>query len=301
MPLLSVIVTITDGEAHLDRCLAALANQREAPPLEVIVPVYHSIEDVPALRSCWPQVRFVEVEGIPPRRRSMAHWLYDRRRAAGLLAAAGELVAITEDHAIPERDWCAKIVELHRAPHAAIGGAIEHGGAGGLNWAVELCDFGRYQKPFAAGAAEYVSDINVSYKRAALMRCVHLWRDFYHETAVHGWMRANAENLWLTPKLTVWHDRGRLKFASLIPERFYWGRVFAGRRAQKMRLFRRLLYAALSPALPFLLLTRAFGAIRRTGGPLRRFFALTPQVLVLLCAWAAGEFTGYATAKPFPA
>ena len=295
-PLLSVVVTITDGESHLDRCLRALTTQTGAPPLEIIVPVCASLENSAELRRRWPQVRVVEMDNGAPRGRHMAHWLYDRRRSVGLRAANGELIAITEDHAIPEATWCATIVELHRAPYGVIGGAIEYAGSGLLNRAVYLCDFGRYQRPFSAAVAEYVSDINVSYKRGVLMKCADAWSGYYHETAVHGRLRAEGETLWLSPKLVVRYDRGSLQWTELLPERFYWGRVFAGRRAQCMPRLRRALYAALSPALPLLLLSRRIRSRKHLFS-----LAAAPFMLILMCAWACGEFTGYATAQPFPA
>jgi hypothetical protein len=157
-------------------------------------------------------------------------------------------------------------VELHRHPFAVIGGAIEHAGTGALNWAVYFSDFGRYQKPFDAASVEYVSDINVSYKRAALMSCAELWRSYFHETSLHGRIRAKGETLWLTPKLMVWHDRGRLRLWTLLAERVYWGRVFAGRRAESAPARRRGMYLALSPGLPVLLLAWRAKS-RRRGGP----------------------------------
>jgi len=300
MLLLSVIVTITDGENHLDRCLEALAGQVGAPPVEILVPVYAGIEDVPSLRRRWPQVKFVEVEGHPPLARSLAHWLYDRRRAAGLSAASGDLIAITEDHAIPGPEWCAAIARLHEAPYAVIGGAIEHGGRGLLNWAAYFCDFGRYHKPFPAHAAGYVSDINVSYKREALLACASVWRDYYHETAVHHALRAAGHTLWLTPELSLLHDRGRLPLGPLLAERFYWARVFAGRRARAMTPAQRALYALLSPALPLLLLARKFREASRGGSYTLPYLRALPAMLLLLSVWSCGELTGYWTGRSFP-
>jgi hypothetical protein len=299
MKLLSVIVTITDGEDHLGRCLTALSSQKNAPPLEIIVPVYPQVENVSVLRRQWPQIRFVEVEGAAPDQLALAHWAYDRRRATGLTASSGDLIAITEDHAIPEPGWCEKIAALHRQHYGVIGGAIEHSGSRVLNWAVYFCDFGRYQKPFPARRSEYISDINVSYKRETLLKCADLWCEFYHETAVHGRLSRQGETLWLTPDLTVHHDRGRLRLAALLPERFYWARVFAGRRAESMSLRSRLVYALLSPALPVLLLARRFREACRNRANVPRFVAATPAMVALLMVWACGEFAGYVTASSF--
>ena len=299
MPLLSIVVTITDGDSHVDRCLHALSTQDGAPPLEIIVPLYEGVDDAPGLRARWPGVRFVTVEGHRPAAHSHAHWAYDRRRAAGLRAATGDLVAMTEDHAIPDPDWCAQIVRAHRSPHAAIGGSIDHVGSGVLNWAVYFCDFGRYQKPFTAAAAEYISDVNVSYKRDALMKCSALWQEFYHETSIHSCLIARGDTLWKTPQISVAYDRGRLRLSTLLPERFHWARVFAGRRAQSMTAAVRFVYAVASPVLPVVLLARKFREALRSRESLAAFVTSAPSMLLLLAVWACGEMTGYATAEPF--
>ncbi len=267
--------------------------------MEIIVPVFASLDDVKSLRERWPGVSFIEVPDAPPQDRSMAHWLYDRRRAIGLCATRGRIVAMTEDHAIPGEDWCASITELHKLPHAAIGGAIEHSGSGALNWAVYFCDFGRYQRPFTAGPAYYVSDINVSYKRAALEKCRDRWSHFYHETAVHGCLRSAGETLWLTAELAIRYDRGRLSIGRILAERYAWARVFAGRRAQELRWYQRAALALLSPGLPLLLIGRRLASVARGRRHFARLVAVLPIMLLLLSAWSLGELTGYVTARPF--
>ncbi len=49
-----------------------------------------------------------------------------------------------------------------------------------VNWAVYCCDFGRYQGPLPPGAADFVSDSNVAYKRRALDAVRELWSERRH-------------------------------------------------------------------------------------------------------------------------
>jgi len=301
-PFLSVIVTITSGAPNLGRCLKALEGQRNAPPTEILVPVYKDFDEVAALRSAHPTVRFVPVEGDAPGLISgdpgLLHLSYDRRRATGLAAARGELIAMTEDHAIPVATWCSDIAEVHRKPYAAIGGAIDNASPRWLTRAAYFCDFGRYANPLEEGPAHYVSDINVSYKRAAVEKTRHVWQRYYHETAVHAALEAASETLWLTPRIVVRHDRGTLRFWPLLQERFAWARLFAGRRAAGAPLLKRAVWILFSPLLPALLAARRAVEVVSRGRNRGALLAAFPLMLVLMAAQAAGEFTGYVTAKP---
>jgi hypothetical protein len=245
-------------------------------------------------------VRFIEIPEAPLPGLGLEHWQYDRRRAIGLAAARGEVVAMTEDHAIPEDRWCSTIWSVHNQnSYGVIGGSIKHRGAGLFNWAVYYCDFARYQPPFPPAATDYVSDVNVSYKRVVLESCRDVWRDFYHETSVHGKIRDSGDTLYLTPDFSVGYDRGPMSASRVLVERFAWGRVFAGRRAQSVDRMRRLAYVTLSPGLAPLLLVRKFLTLCRRGQSLGPFLAALPFTFLCLLSWSLGEFVGYVTAQPF--
>ena len=213
-PTLSVVVAPTAAcGAFLAGALEALAAQRASPEFEVIVPVDESIAYAP-LAARFPRARFLAVSGTAELSRSrdpgVVHEATDLRRSAGLAAARGELVALTDEHARPRADWCARIAALHAAhTHAAIGGAIENERDRALNWALFFYDAGRYQNPLAEGPAQFVSDLNVSYKRAALER-VRVWQPKYHETGLHDALRAEGEVTALSRELVVGVDRGEL-------------------------------------------------------------------------------------------
>lgn len=299
----SVVVTITDGDPYLSRCLRALESQTGARPLEIIVPVHPALDDVEALRRRHPAIRFVDIENMPftepPPDPGLAHLVYDLRRASGLRAARGEIIAMTEDHALPPPDWCARMVALHAAlPHAAIGGAIDHGGRGLLSWAAYFTEFIRYQNPVREGPAKFLSDVNVSYKRKPLEAIGGVWSIFYHETAVHEALTGADHTLWLSPALALQHTRGPLSLATLCRQRAAWARVFAGRRAQTISPGMRRLLAVLAPALPALFLLRCWAVVLRTRRNVLPLILLTPILVLLFAFWAYGESVGYFTARP---
>ena len=300
--MLSVVVTIVDGGAALARCLDALAAQHDPPPLEILVPHDDTVA-LGLLPGRHPSVRFLPLGDVRTARDfrspSGQHELFDRRRAAGLAAAGGEVVAILEDRGVPDPSWARTVIRLHgELPHAVIGGAIDHAYDGLLNWAVYFCDFGRYQPPFAAGPRPYVSDVNIAYKRRAIEATRSLWAERYHETTVHWALQRAGETLFLSPEPVVRQMRDGLSLAALLRERLGWGRLFAYTRAREIGAGKRLVLAALSPALTPVLWLRLLRQRLERGTSLGRFVAATPLIVLLLAAWSAGELAGYLTGRP---
>ena len=298
---LSVVVTIVDAGEALERCLSALAAQQNPPPLEVIVPWDDSVREMASLAVRYPQFHFLPMGTIDTQRHKFSaagqHELYDRRRAAGLAIASGEIVAMVEDRGVPRPDWAGTMVQLHgQLPHAAIGGAIENGRSSVLHWAVYFCDFGRFAGPFSPGPRRWVSDINVGYKRRALERTRHLWHERYHETTVHWALERGGDTLYVSPGPVVDQMRGPLRLGDLMLERFAWGRLFASTRAVESIWPTRLALALLTPFLPPLLLARQAAAqLPRNPG---RFIKAAPLVLLLLVSWSLGEAVGDITGEP---
>jgi GT2 family glycosyltransferase len=299
---LSVIVTIVDGGSALERCLQSLANQHDAPELDIIVPYDDSVPGIPELALRFPAIEFLSLGRVDPARGPATaagqHELYDLRRAAGLAAATGGIVAILEDRGVPHPNWARTMAEVHeRLPHAVIGGAIENGQDAPLNWAVYFCDFGRYHLPFEAGARRWVSDVNIGYKRRALDLTRELWHVRYHETTVHWALMRAGETLYLTPDLIVYQMRGSLRLSSLMAERFAWGRLFAYTRARESTTAKRMAFAMLAPFLPALLFVR-HAMLQTSKSTAVKFVRASPLVFVLLVAWSLGEALGYVTGEP---
>jgi hypothetical protein len=300
--LLSVVVTIVDGGGALQHCLRALADQDAPPFLEVVVPWDASVVGIPALQERFPAVRFVAMGRVatsrPVTNEAGRHELYDRRRAAGLAAAEGAVVAMLEDRGAPRRDWARKVVDLHRRfPHAVIGGAIENAVLAPWNRALWFCDFGRYQLPLAAGPAAQVSDTNVSYKREALWSVHGLWRERYHEPAVHGALRAAGKSLFLSPEIVVDQRRAIPPPGALLAERFHWARRYAAARVQEGGLPRRLVLVLGAPFLPVLLLLRQLMRQLDQRRLLGAWLRCAPRITLLLLWWSAGELWGYVTRR----
>ncbi len=297
---LSVVVAPVARGRQLSGALEALAAQQGAPRFEVIVPVDASIESVAALRERFAAFRFLDVPGTAELGRSrdpgVAHLAIDLRRSSGLAAARGEIVALVDETARPAPDWCARVAAAHRAPHAAIGGALACASDRALNWALFFMDAGRYQNPLPEAPATFISDAHVAYKRAALER-TPVWRPVYHETGLHDALRAAGETLWLTPALELPLDRGAIGFGAALCERFAWARLYAGRRAREVAPRTRWLLAAGALAIAPLFLLRQTRLALARGRNLRGFARALPLLPLLDLVWAAGELVGYATGR----
>ena len=301
-------MTIVQGGPTLEACLEALNHQVDAPPLQVIVPYDDSVDIEPAKTRFEAAQRtdcrfeFVGIGAIetgrPPGHPAGQHELFDRRRAAGLARATGELVAILEDRGVPRPDWAATAQRLHALPHAVIGGVVDNGVDNLLHWAVYFCDFSRYAPPVEAGPREYVTDVNVCYKRSAIERTKDLWTDRYHETTVHWALQRDGETLYLSSELVVDQMRGQLSLTDLLVERYHWGRLFAYTRAKEASLPARLSYAAATPLLPGVLLVRHLRSQADKPKNRVRFLKAAPVVAALLTSWCLGEASGYLTGRP---
>jgi len=108
LPQLSVVVVIV-GDTVTSRCdaddlartLAALHWQAD-PPGWSHRAVHSAVEGIEQVRSQFPEVRFLPVEGLRARRGeggSREH--HDELRARGMAATRGEIIAFLEDHVCP--------------------------------------------------------------------------------------------------------------------------------------------------------------------------------------------------------
>jgi hypothetical protein len=299
---LSILITVVSGKASVRRCLQALWPQVDKGDAEVIVPYDRWSITVGDLAEEFPDVRFHFIAdpgaASSESRKPRIHWLFDRRRAVGLGLARGRLIAMTEDHVIPAPDWCREIINAHKQPYAVVGGAIENGVDRPLNWALYYCDFGRYGRPRQSQESAYVSDVNVAYKRGAIASVHSLWRQVYHETTVHWALRERGEKLYYDQRLVVYQYRPAPALKQAFRERIEWGRVFAETRVADCGMWRRVLYALGSPALPALLSARVLLHMLRQRRSFSQMAASLPLALCLLTGWALGELAGYLLGQP---
>lgn len=221
------------------------------------------------------------------------HEIYDIRTAAGLHSAQGTILAVLEDYAIPATDWCEQILAAHQLGYPVVGGAVEHSGTGAVNWAIYFLDFGRYQLPLKEGPVNFLTDVNITYTRAALEAVRSDWAEAYNEVTVNWALQKQGAVLWLKPQIVVRRDRGRSTWQATLLERFYSGRIFGRKRASEISSPALVGYAVLCPIIPLLVIGRLARKIftgKRNRLELVKAF---PWVILFAWAWSFGELAAY--------
>lgn len=157
---LSVVVATGEGWPYVHDLMAVLQAEADATGAEVVV-VDGSGRPAPPAGELGPCFRWLSAQA--PSVFALA--------AIGLRAARGDVVATTEDHALPRPGWCRAIVNAHAAhpEAAAIGGAIENGTDGLIEWASYFTTQGPHMAPLGDRVvAMTTNEANVSYKRNAI-------------------------------------------------------------------------------------------------------------------------------------
>lgn len=156
-----MVVGTTEGWPYVRRLVEALRPDAENLDVELIF-VDGSGRPAPATSETGPNIRWLSSD------EDSVFRLY----AKGLRAARGEVVATTEDHALPHPGWCAAILAAHRdhPEAAAVGGAIENGSRDSLiEWASYFLTQGPHMSPLGDRRVRMTTnEANVSYKHWAV-------------------------------------------------------------------------------------------------------------------------------------
>jgi GT2 family glycosyltransferase len=285
-PEVSVVVPSVNGLPYPLACLEALARQEGAIPFEVIVADATGPATVAAVRERFPEVRVLAFDG--PRS-------VPALRSAGIAAARGRLVAVTEDHCVPRPDWIQRLVEAHRRTGwAAVGGGVENGATRrAVDWAVFFCEYSGLMSPVAAGETDRLPGMNVVYDLDALAGCrdvflAELWEPFVHER-----IRRVGHRMGLDPSIVVEH-RKHFTVRGFLAERFHYSRSYAAMRVEGRPAPVRAAWAFGGLALPLLLVGRIVAAVLRRRRHVAALARALPLVVLFSLAWAAGETVGYA-------
>ena len=284
----SIIIVPLLGASHVRDCLKAIMGQQGAPSCEVIVPYDEKVSNVSEIVDQFPSVKFLSLEG----RRT-----YAELRAFGIQQATGTLVAITEDHCVPDPGWCKALVVSHQRSSAAVGGPVEkHEPDSAMNWALYFADYFRYASPLPEGEVEHLTDCNVSYKMASLQAIESVWKEEFHEPEVHKALLQRGSTLWFCPLMIV-SQRRPVQLGDALADRFTFGRLFGSGRAPTLSFLQRGIYAVLSLVLPLLTVGRIGLQVKQKRRHRIPFVRAFPALLLLNAVWAFGECVGYVTGR----
>jgi len=281
-PELTVVIASVNGWGVLGPTLDALDDLPERDRIEVVVVEAVGAATRDRLRDRVPSVVTVETRRQP----------IPRLRYQGILRARGRLVAILEDHARVEPGWASALIEAHRGPWGAVGGPVENGKEGLINWAVYFCEYAAYMAPLAEGETDDLPGNNIAYKRPHLLRHARVLDQGKWESWVNDRLRADGVPIAATNTMVVRHIK-EFRLGNFLSQRFHFARSYAGMRRPDQSPARRLVYGFGSAALPLLLSARVartvFGKRRHFG----RFLVVSPLVGLFLTVGACGEMVGY--------
>ncbi len=285
-PVLSVVIASVNGWDALGPTLDALDAQPERPRMEVVVIDAVGGMTRERVRERVPSVELIEVDptgrpGIP------------ELRFLGVQRSRGGLVAILEDHGLVGRDWASAVISAHRdSDLGAIGGTVENGRPGLVNWAAFFTEYSRYMSPVVEGEHSDLPGNNIAYKRPYLLRHAGELQKGRWESWINDKLRADGVKIASTNAAVVHHNK-TFRLGHFLVQRFHFARSFAGMRRVDQTLTTRLVYGFGSLALPFLLMLRVTRTALAKGRHLKEFAAAMPLIALFLAIGAYGEMLGY--------
>jgi hypothetical protein len=284
---MSAIIISPDGYASVRRLVNCLHSQTAREDLELVFVFPRSAPpdlDDPKLRD-FAAVRLVSTDDM----HSTA-----KARAAGVRAAVAPVVAMTEEHSLPEPEWARALIRAHREDWAVVGPAVKNGNPNSLlSWANLAIEYNEWLDPVVRGVIGHLPGHNSAYKRDVLLSYgdgLDSWLEA--ESVLHWDLRSRGFRLTMEPGARTRHHN----FSSLRPTlslRFACGQQFAGICRARWSLARRLLYLGGSPLIPFVRLTRIVRQFLRPGRPARLLPRLLPVCLFLLIIESVGSFVGF--------
>jgi hypothetical protein len=203
-------------------------------------------------------------------------------------------VAILEDHAEVTPGWAQAIFRAHQGPWGAVGGPVENGRFGLVNWAAFLCEYTPYMGPLFEGPCNDLPGNNIAYKHRHLVKYAQVLEAGKWESWINDRLRADGVPTGATNQMVVRHIKP-FGLGEFLVQRFHFSRSFAGMRRSEQSSAKRLAYACGSVVLPPVLLLRIAHAVLKKRRHVSKFIASIPLLLLMLTAGAVGEMVGYLT------
>lgn len=278
----SVVIASHNGPDALRTCLSSFIDEIDTN-VELIVSAHFLEGEADALRS-WTQERSLSPHLVEaPEAMDVPHL-----RVAGLRAARGEVVLLTEDHLIPSPSW----IDAASVDSAVTTGAIALDQGGAVDRAVYLFEYGAFMPPLAARQAP--SGANVAYSREAIAILEPHFDDFEWEHAWNKYLEEAGCTFEASDAMSVtWRHEGT--FAKFCATARLHGQNFGARRNFNTSL-RRFVQIACLPVMPFVLAAKKIvEAISRQPAQTIQWLCAAPALVALYVAWSIGEARGSLT------
>jgi Glycosyl transferase family 2 len=282
-PRLSVVVASVNGWELLGPTLRSLDALPERSRMEILVVEAVGGETRRKLIEHRPAVEVIEVD----EKRTIP-----ALRHLGVCRASGDLVAILEDHGEVEPGWASALLDAHEGPWGAVGGVVENGREGLVNWAAFFCEYAPYMGPVVEGESADLPGNNIAYKRPHLLRHAGELEQGRWESWINDKLRLDGVPIATTNRAVVRHIKP-FRLGHFLVQRFHFARSYAGMRRVDQSMIRRLIYGFGSMALPAILTLRVTRTALAKKRHLGRFAASVPLIVLFYSVGAVGEMIGY--------
>lgn len=284
-PAMSVVLATPDTFETIKPTLSHLQKQTVCERLELVIVCPHrqTLDPDESCLTGFFGYKIVEISSFDS---------IGQANAAGVQAASAEVVALAEDHCFPEPEWAEHLLAAHAGPYSVVGPAVKNANPGtAVSWADLFIGYGLWLWPTHAREVDLLPGHNSSYKRSVLLEYDdQLVPMLNAETVLHWDLHAKGHRLYLEPQARVAHTNFAL-WRSWIPIQFYNGWLFAGQRAIGMPWWKRAMFVAGSPLIPFVRLVRIARPVGRALIP--RLILTFPALMFGLMLDGLGQFVGY--------
>jgi Glycosyl transferase family 2 len=282
-PKLSVVIASVNGLSCIEECLEHLEALPERHDIEILVLDRRRDETAAVIAKRFPNVRVFP--GLYGKSIPELRW-------AGMQCARAGQIAVIEDHCMAPPHWVSEILRFADSPYGVVGGPVENGSRERIiDWAFFLAEYGACMPPLRDGESNGVPGNNAVYRRDILPLSEPFWAGVWESFLQQELLRRNVK-MYLHGGMTLYHKKS-FGLGEMMQQRFLYSRSFAAMRAQSMSMVKRLIYSALSAALPALLLCRITTGLIRKRRNIKEFVAGLPVIGLFLLSWGAGEMAGY--------
>lgn len=289
-PTLSIILLMSRSFDWLQKTLVYWGRQTIHDQIEAIIVRPEHLRDVPIKEEFLRPFHSYRVITIPELSAVGVGF------AAGVHEAAGEFVALAEDHAFPQPDVAEKLVAAFRSDPAVVAAGpklISANVMSRLSQATFINGFWMIIFEQESRAVSALAGHNTCYRRDFLLSYGDQLPSVCEvERILHFDIEKQGKTLYLVADTAIHHANiSRLSMA-LVHD--YWGgRWFGGKRAEDWSVGRKLVYIVGAPLIPLVRLRRIVAAMRQSPDDYRELPRLLPALLLMLAAHAFGEGSGY--------
>lgn len=282
-PDLSVVVPSVNSWNDLRVCLRALADERRAMDLEVIIPerLGESIRSAIGREFPWTHVVPVAASTTVP-----------QMRAAGMRLATAPTVVVIEDHIRVPSGWANAMRAARSDTARIVGGHLENTATQSLSdWAAWFCEYHTLATPLPAGIVPALHGNHTAYDRQLLESYWPVIESNHWEDALHIAAQVDGIALWSAPEIVAAHCM-HYRFGEYLSHRFDYSRSYAAIRGRTMSRAHRILYGAATVALPPILLWRIIRHVRKNASHRTHLVRAIPLLAVFVVTWGLGEMAG---------